>query len=152
MCIYSSSQWTHNCILVLYIDLNQFWTHTQLLKKDFCDLSKWITQQLNILYNCVIMPRWVEPRRHTVASSCVCVCVCVCVRVCVCARVCVCMCICLYMSVTHVSWRLLQNRHCMASCAMQAHACNLSNLIVSDFWFNALFSSYSLASNLTCSC
>ena len=31
---------------------------------------------------CVIMPRWAEPRRHTVVGLCVCVvCVCVCVSV-----------------------------------------------------------------------
>ena len=31
--------------------------------------------------NVVIMPRWAEPRRHTVVVMCVCVCVCVCVYV-----------------------------------------------------------------------
>ena len=37
---------------------------------------------------CVIMPRWAEPRRHTVVGLCVCVCVlCVCVCVCVCVSV-----------------------------------------------------------------
>ena len=32
---------------------------------------------------CVIMPRWAEPRRHTVVFVCVCVCVCVLVSECV---------------------------------------------------------------------
>ena len=29
--------------------------------------------------NSIVMPRWAEPRRHTVVVLCVCVCVCVCV-------------------------------------------------------------------------
>ena len=53
----------------------------------------YLASMLYLVMVLLVMPQWVEPWRHTVVNSCVCVCISVC------------------MSVTCVSQRLLQARH-----------------------------------------
>ena len=79
-----------------------------------------------IIEMCIIMPRWAEPRQHTVVGLCVCVCVCIC------------------MSVTRVSRRSLQAKYAECNAGTTRQYLKLNSL---DFWFKVLFSSYSV----TCS-